>query len=1199
MKTHWTYALLGLWFVTAFDSAECFQTTVRPDKGVTVKVSAKPSLGQCDICPVIGVNDTQVCSAVVSVGPEEEVQLLFRCPLPLAQAYNVDIVQTIVCTKDACSPATGEAQQSILPNFSRDFIWKLEAPEKTVVRLMIQGSGLMESKQSCTDGVQYSVSRVDAEKTQYCRGGSVTHFDLLSESAVALKVNPDVQVEPVFSAAPLKGRTMVVSIASSMNVIIRRNPADPECEVCFDKNGQNCNKNEVGLTNVDSLSLEFSCTNPQDVFTASMERRIQCTQTTCSPATGEADPNLFKDFKRHLTWDVGLPERTVLTLGFPEQGMREVSAAEKCQDGYQYSVSSGGSDRKVTKNYCRGGSVSTMDLSGVIRVALEVPQGGELVPTVFIVTAAPRATRMISVTTDPDTKITVKREDDGSDCDACVNTGADQNCAKKQVLRDPRNISMEFTCPQPQGVFIVEINRDLDCSKTSCSGDVLSSEYSLFPDFNRSFSWDFKVGATQAFQLDFPEPGMRQIPNEETCPDDHTYSIVSYLRSGPTEICTFCKEGPLRSIQVRYKGRIFLKVPGHTKVDPFGLTFTEGPQTDVLAILKVDLPRGLSDTRLITPNYPQSFPDNEVMQWDFIVPGMHNYTMHFNEHMAPECLQKEVAVEYYKEGKKVSQRSLTDPQPAHQQGNFNMMLKNCKTNTSLQGLGLDFKVSVMRSGHPVLCTVDLTKHQAVSMQIEKVGTDPYCEISVDSKLEKKVNMAAGTKTSLSFLDCPNEDVQLTASEVIECWNVSLCPGTLLTVPKLPSCLPMPLHSLTWHLKFPQDATADLVSPTGSLRQSIPGQECAQSVLLHVTEDDGFNIGDFCFNGPIQKVQVHTNASITAHTPNFSKTRGHFLNVSFSPEIPETVIYRVTPKVSSPTLLATPNWPKGMKPFSTVSWIVTVPSQYQAHMQFVNVSQPKCNDRHTSMKVKMLGYEEEMMSRREDETPADKLVVPYSFYLNMSNCIPEEGDFGAVTKINLQKKNNLLAILLGIAGALLLLLIVLTVVCVVTKKKKRDQMNKDSSIYIGKGNIFRPNDRTFSKARSDNESHVYASIDEMMVYGHLLGDSSYADSIQDQYKGLQVDSYNTFTGPVDGGMPAIKEPDTEPEMDQYRSFLDPSETFVPSRPRTPIDRQDSLGFQDRRMVDNELYTFKNTGEINTIRLSGIDMEPQPPITEESL
>lgn len=123
--------------------------------------------------------------------------------------------------------------------------------------------------------------------------------------------------------------------------------------------------------------------------------------------------------------------------------------------------------------------------------------------------------------------------------------------------------------------------------------------------------------------------------------------------------------------------------------------------SSVVAIVKVNLPRGLSDTEFITANYPNDFPDNEQMQWNFAVPGMHNYSMHFRDHTAPECLSREVEVEYNKEGDtKVTKLSLTDGQPEHQQGNFNMVLKNCETNRTLQGLTLSYKVSVMRSGHP-------------------------------------------------------------------------------------------------------------------------------------------------------------------------------------------------------------------------------------------------------------------------------------------------------------------------------------------------------------------------------------------------------------------------------------------------------------------------------------------------------------------
>ncbi|XP_068432185.1 CUB domain-containing protein 1 [Clinocottus analis] len=1198
-------ALLGLLFVTAFDSSECLQTTVRPDKGSTVTVSTALPVDQCAVCTVSGANDTLTsCHASLPLVPEEEVKLLFNCSQPIEQAFTVTIAQTIECTKDACSPATVGTQPSILAELSRTFSWELKAPEKTLVGLDVLGDGLIGTFQPCADDFQYSVttSKTNADgRIQYCRGGSETRLEALNGAVVSLQVKPKAVVDSVLfqaSAGPLKGRTMVVTVDSGTTVVVSRDPGEPECEVCsVDGSTRDCSPTEKTLTNVEKLPLEFSCLKPQDVYSVKVVTKIECTQSSCTPAAGEIDPDVFKDFKRSLAWDISVPDRTVLTLDFPG-GLKDMSGAEKCQDGSHYSVSTTNREGKIkTSSYCKGGTAPRhLNLLGATTVTAEVPKGSEV--DSFTAKSAPRGGRMMSVKPDPDTIITISRVTSEPDCSVCIKEPK-QKCEPSWLaLKDPSNTTVEFTCPQPQEVFTVEINRDIDCQETSCSGNIVQAESSLFPDFNRTFTWDLKVVSTRTFQLDFPEPGMRQIPNEDTCPDEHTYSIVTYLRTGVATIGTFCKGGTVSSILARYKGRVSLQVPGDRKLEPVDFKLSVGPETDMVAIMKVNLPRGVSNTDFLTANYPRDFPDDEQMQWDFAVPGMHNYTVHFSDHTAPECLSKEVEVEYQKDKKKVTKLTLTDSQPQHKQGNFNMVLRNCQTNRTLQGLTLNYRVSVLRSGHPVLCDVDLTGGKGVSLQVEKVGSDPYCEMSVNSKVEEKISVAAGAKASLSFLDCPNEDVRLTASRVIECQNVTSCSATQLTVPKLDSCLPMPLHSFTWHIKIPQDGTVDLMSPTGSLRQSLPGQECNRSVSLHVAEGDGFSVGDFCHTGMIQKVQVHSNVSVTATVPDFSKTREPFLNVSFSQEIPETIIYRVRPEDSSPTLLATPNWPDGMQPSSTVSWIVTVPSQYEAHMQFVNLSQPKCLDRHTAIKVRMLGDQEEMISRREDEVAEDKLTVPRSFYLNMSNCIPEEGIFGAMTNIVLQKKSNLLAILLGVAGAILLLLIVLAVVCFVTKKRKKDKQAEEASIYIGKG-IFRPSDRHFSKTRSDNDSHVYASIDESMMYGHLLGDSSYADSIPDRFNGLPVDTYNTFTGPSDTALPAIKEPDHEPELERFQTFLDPSESFNLTRPRTPIDRQDSLGFQDRRMLDNELYTFKSTGDMNTIRLSGVDMEPQPAITEDSL
>lgn len=152
--------------------------------------------------------------------------------------------------------------------------------------------------------------------------------------------------------------------------------------------------------------------------------------------------------------------------------------------------------------------------------------------------------------------------------------------------------------------------------------------------------------------------------------------------------------------------------------------------------------------------------------------------------------------------------------------------------------------------------------------------------------------------------------------------------------------------------------------------------------------------------------------------------------------------------------------------------------------------------------------------------------------------------------------------------------------------------------MSKGGFFQPSEIRF-KSRSDNNSHIYDSIDETMIYTHMLPDSSYADSLQDGYNGTQVDSYQTFSGPTEGMLPVITEPAHDPEGDQFNTFLDPSQSFMPPRPHTPIDRQDSLGFQDSRMVANELCTFKNTGDMNPIRLSAVYTDPHPAIAEDSL
>lgn len=124
----------------------------------------------------------------------------------------------------------------------------------------------------------------------------------------------------------------------------------------------------------------------------------ECTTSSCSPSVGGTDPNLFKDFKRSLRWDISVPERTVLTLNFPGDGLKEISGAENCHDGYQYLVSTTKSDRNIkTNSYCKGRTVSQLDLYGVTTVTVDVPKGGDVDQTAFSVTAAPRGKLNVAI----------------------------------------------------------------------------------------------------------------------------------------------------------------------------------------------------------------------------------------------------------------------------------------------------------------------------------------------------------------------------------------------------------------------------------------------------------------------------------------------------------------------------------------------------------------------------------------------------------------------------------------------------------------------------------------------------------------------------------------------------------------------------------------------------------------------------------
>jgi hypothetical protein len=79
------------------------------------------------------------------------------------------------------------------------------------------------------------------------------------------------------------------------------------------------------------------------------------------------------------------------------------------------------------------------------------------------------------------------------------------------------------------------------------------------------------------------------------------------------------------------------------------------------------------------------------------------------------------------------------------------------------------------------------------------------------------------------------------------------------------------------------------------------------------------------------------------------------------------------------------------------------------------------------------------------------------------------------------------------------------------RKKKRELSHQVSIYNPNGTSFLPDhNRRFPKSRKENEFHIYASIEDTLVYSHLLRD----EAEMGVYRDPAVDVYQSFTGPTE-------------------------------------------------------------------------------------
>uniref|UniRef100_A0A671S8H7 CUB domain-containing protein 1-like n=1 Tax=Sinocyclocheilus anshuiensis TaxID=1608454 RepID=A0A671S8H7_9TELE len=725
-------------------------------------------------------------------------------------------------------------------------------------------------------------------------------------------------------------------------------------------------------------------------------------------------------------------------------------------------------------------------------------------------------------------------------CKVCIRQDTQQLCQSSVVLRS--DTLLDFSCSQPENVFTVQIIRD--------NGEMIYNiepkEYNAFQKFNRTFIWNLKPPATKScLHLNFSSTGLRQIQPTDSCPDKHVYMLAVENVS----IGRFCPNGTIRQVDVRNTGKLSLEVSGGRALDKKVIGVSLGRLINSLANFHVVLPEKSSTQDFFTP---VAFPENAETMWYFTVPHAYYTDVRILSYTVPTCLQPEniPTMKYTWQGKEPLVKLMNVSQPSVEPGNFNLAIKNCKISgpqPPSQGLMVHFQISAIKRSKGQ-CEGDLPEKQVLQIRVNKKDPKSTCVLKLDSVIMDTITIASGNHFVLNSFDCNKDEIELTVNQTIECKGWRDCASTSfpLTFNYEQQCIPGVLKTIIWLLHGPQNSAVKLQSPAEDLRYCPPEDKCNSIILLNVSHvSSGITLGQFCPKGTIQKIQIReSKIAITASVMSFNYQNlatKPFLTYSFTQDISEHYIFTVAPKMDNPTMLATPAWPSGIKASSTVSWIVNLEPQFKSNLKFRNVSQPKCKEVHTNIAVQTIRSQTTLYSTKKDEKIKD-LLVPESFYLNVTNCKSPTGAFRAMMEITLQNSTNkLLGIILSIVGVVLVIVTAVGI-CFFLRKKKRNKA-PPVSVYNPSEHAFLPGLHGIPKAQEEDEDpHTYVYIDETLVYSHLLKD----DAEKEDYK--------------------------EATADESDLKLDYSPLNNPALPERPVRKSENLVTKSNALIDNELYGY---------------------------
>uniref|UniRef100_A0A8C4VR12 CUB domain containing protein 1 n=1 Tax=Gopherus evgoodei TaxID=1825980 RepID=A0A8C4VR12_9SAUR len=719
---------------------------------------------------------------------------------------------------------------------------------------------------------------------------------------------------------------------------------------------------------------------------------------------------------------------------------------------------------------------------------------------------------------------------------------------------------ISFNCETPEKYLVMEIQKNIDCMSGPCPFGDVHLQPSGLPRLNRTYIWDVKANKKVGLELKFSTPWLRQIWPTDTCPDLITYSISSSIDATKVSIGTFCRNGSVSRVKVQGGVVMALQLPWNSDLSTSGFNIANRSSIKRLCIIESTFKGEMSAT-LMSANYPLGFPEDELMTWQFVVPSNLRSSVLFRNYSLSNCERKEERVEYYLPAVYSSPEvlKLSDKQPANIPGNFNLSLQGCDHDDQNPGiLSLLFQIVVQ---HPqneenVTYLIDLRKERDISITIQPKSPhsgrplqfEPECLICKDLRTcERNVTLTSGNTYEIFFLCYDLEHLRITAEKTIACWDLRYCQKKIydLTVPRAISQLPVRLDKFTWKLLAPEEINVEISSPSLKLQQHIQEQRCNKSYsygIVSTTQGKELNLGIFCPGGSIEKIQMRDNITISLKTFALA-----ILCIqSISSCTTEECIFTVTPDPKAQVYLQTPNWFEGLPPYVSVSWNITVPSKQVARLAFLKERMDiTCEIGRAYVNIKEQKPKAEETVRREDELLSEPLLMYHHFWVNISNCKPVNRkqlslQFWVTFVSQKTDLSLIIAVVVGVAGALSIVGII--IYC--ARKKKKESQNPEVGTYNANINTQMPGRHgLFKKRRQDNDSHVYAVIDDAMIYGDLL---------------------KKFNGSVN------------PEIDVYRPFDGPMGDTPPTPPpisfkkATEISNSEELPFCPER--DSEPYTF---------------------------